>query len=138
MPRCRLPFAAWVSPSPTPKSVPNASSTTNPGLSLTVLASPSMVDVIIVDAGAGEDAVHSAADAVEEELREHVYGRDDTTLAETVLSLARTAHVRIGVAESCTGGLLSGALTRCPRLIRCLLRRSRHVRQRRQDLDLGC
>ena len=82
-----------------------------PGLSLTVLASPSMVDVIVVDSGAGEGAVLNAADAVEEELRDHVYGRDDTTLAETVLSLARAAGVRIGVAESCTGGLLSGALT---------------------------
>jgi nicotinamide-nucleotide amidase len=84
------------------------------GISLTVLASPSLVDVILVDTGAGESYLEAAAADVERELGEHVYGREDTTLAEAVLDRARRAGTSIGVAESCTGGMLAAALTDVP------------------------
>ena len=45
---------------------------------------------------------------------EHVYGEDDTDLAAVVLQLARERGLRLGVAESCTGGLLGGRLTDIP------------------------
>jgi nicotinamide-nucleotide amidase len=85
-----------------------------PGISLTVLASPSLVDVILVDVGAGEAVLETAAASIEAALGEHVYGREDTTLAEAVLDRARLAGTTIGVAESCTGGMLAAALTDVP------------------------
>ena len=81
------------------------------GVSLTVLAKPSLVDIVLVDTGAGQSALASAAGAVEAALGAHIYARGDTTLAETVLSLARDRGLTICVAESCTGGLLAAALT---------------------------
>jgi len=43
-----------------------------------------------------------------------VYGEDDDDLAALVLDRARTAGVRLAVAESCTGGLVGTRLTEIP------------------------
>jgi nicotinamide-nucleotide amidase len=43
-----------------------------------------------------------------------VYGEDGADLAEVVLSMCRERGLTIGVAESCTGGLLGGRLTAIP------------------------
>jgi nicotinamide-nucleotide amidase len=45
---------------------------------------------------------------------EWVYGEDGADLAEVVLSLCRARGVTVGVAESCTGGLLGARLTAVP------------------------
>jgi nicotinamide-nucleotide amidase len=47
-------------------------------------------------------------------LEEFIYAEDATDLAEVVLSACRTRGVTIGVAESCTGGLLGARLTAVP------------------------
>jgi nicotinamide-nucleotide amidase len=83
----------------------------SPGVTLTVLASPSMVDVILVDTGAGEAGVGRVAEAIEEELADYVYGREEATLAGAVLGEARDSNVTLALAESCTGGMLAAALT---------------------------
>lgn len=44
----------------------------------------------------------------------HAYGEDDADLAAVVLELCRARGVRIGVAESCTGGMLGMRLTAVP------------------------
>jgi nicotinamide-nucleotide amidase len=44
-------------------------------------------------------------------LGEWIYGEDDTDLAAVVVDLCRARGISIGVAESCTGGLLGGRLT---------------------------
>jgi nicotinamide-nucleotide amidase len=63
-----------------------------------------------------EAAAHLAAAA--ERLRhvvgQFVYGEDSTDLADVVLSLCRTRGLTIGVAESCTGGMLGARLTAIP------------------------
>lgn len=81
------------------------------GVSLTVLAKPSLVDIVLIDAGIGESDLSSAAEAVAAALRPHIYARGETTLAEAVLALARESGLTVSVAESCTGGLLAAALT---------------------------
>jgi nicotinamide-nucleotide amidase len=43
-----------------------------------------------------------------------IYGEDDADLAATVLDACRSRHLTIGVAESCTGGLLGARLTAIP------------------------
>ncbi len=45
---------------------------------------------------------------------EHAYGEDETDLAALVLQRARERNLRLGVAESCTGGLVGGRLTEVP------------------------
>lgn len=55
-----------------------------------------------------------AARRLEEAAGDHFYGDEDTDLAAVVLSLLRGARSRVGVAESCTGGLIGGRLTAVP------------------------
>src|SRR4051812_22328115 len=47
-------------------------------------------------------------------LGEFVYGEGTTDLAETVLAACRARGVTVGVAESCTGGMLGERLTAIP------------------------
>jgi nicotinamide-nucleotide amidase len=47
-------------------------------------------------------------------LGEWIYGEDGADLAEVVLERCRTRGLTIGVAESCTGGLLGARLTAIP------------------------
>lgn len=82
------------------------------GVGLTVLATPGDVRVVLVDEGAGEEGLDAAAHAVTSALGDACYGR--RTLAETVMDAARDAGVRIATAESCTGGMVSAALTDVP------------------------
>lgn len=61
------------------------------------------------------DAADAALDAAETQLRERagdfVYGAGSDDLADLVLGLCRARRLRIGVGESCTGGLLGARLT---------------------------
>ena len=45
---------------------------------------------------------------------EHAYGEDGADLAAVVLDALRTRRSRLGVAESCTGGLVAERITRIP------------------------
>lgn len=58
--------------------------------------------------------LRAAADLLASRAGEHVYGEGDTDLAAVVLEQARTRGLRLGTAESCTGGLLGGRLTEIP------------------------
>jgi nicotinamide-nucleotide amidase len=74
-------------------------------LRLTVRAtSVTAADVILV----------GAAVRLRQVLGEAIYGEQETDLAAVVLDLCRARHLTIGVAESCTGGLLGGRLTSIP------------------------
>jgi nicotinamide-nucleotide amidase len=84
----------------------------HPSVSLTVLATPSLVDVVLVRGDGGDLAPATAA--VEAELDGHVYARGGVSLAEAVLDRARKAGATIAVAESCTGGMIAAALTDVP------------------------
>lgn len=55
-----------------------------------------------------------AAGLIRERAGGHVYAEGDTDLAEVVLQRLRSQGLRIGVAESCTGGLLGGRITAVP------------------------
>jgi nicotinamide-nucleotide amidase len=86
----------------------------HPGVDLTVLAAPAEVEVILFEHGAGVDGLASAAAAVRTALGEVCYSDDGSSLAATVVRLARVAGARIAVAESCTGGLVASAITDVP------------------------
>jgi len=55
-----------------------------------------------------------AARLLAERAGEHAYGSGDDDLAALVLGEARSRRLTLGVAESCTGGLLGGRLTAVP------------------------
>lgn len=84
------------------------------GIRLTVLARPGDVRVILLDEGAGDDGLEYAATRVAEELGENCYSVSGESLAETVVRAAIESGLTVGVAESCTGGLVAAALTDVP------------------------
>lgn len=83
----------------------------HPGVALTVLAKPGDVRVILLDAGAGESGLSSAAEAVAAELGESCYTADGASLPAVVVREAIARGARLATAESCTGGLVSAGLT---------------------------
>ena len=72
-------------------------------------------DLRITSRGLAPEAADRALDAAVSKLRERVgsfaYGEGDIDLAALVLDLCRARSLRIGVGESCTGGMLGARLT---------------------------
>lgn len=83
-------------------------------IELTVLAKPGDVRVVLFDRGAGVEELARAADTIADRIGDPVYSRDGASLAQAVLDRARNAGLTIATAESCTGGLVGGALTEVP------------------------
>ena len=86
----------------------------HPGVDLTVLAAPAEVEVILFEHGAGAAGLASATAAVHAALGDVCYSDDGSSLAATVVRLAREVGARIAVAESCTGGLVASSITDVP------------------------
>lgn len=86
----------------------------HPGVDLVVLASPALVDVVLMDAGAERDGLVSAAHAVALALGEACYSMDGASLPEAVVRLARMMFRSLATAESCTGGMVASAITDVP------------------------
>jgi nicotinamide-nucleotide amidase len=82
--------------------LPNADGT---DLRLTVRRAPADV---------ADARLATAAERVRGVVGTAVYGEDNADLAEIVLAMCRERGLTIGVAESCTGGLLGGRLTAIP------------------------
>jgi nicotinamide-nucleotide amidase len=89
-----------------------------PGTQTTILAGPGTVELVI--SAAGRDSREASARVAEVEsamrgrLGPDVFGVDSDTLASVVGRLLAARGETVAVAESCTGGLLGGALTDVP------------------------
>lgn len=83
-------------------------------IELTVLASPGNVRIVLFDRGAGDESLDQLAAAIAMKVGDACYSTDGSSLAEAVLSRARAQGSTIACAESCTGGLVSAALTDVP------------------------
>jgi nicotinamide-nucleotide amidase len=88
------------------------------GLPVAYLPSVAGIDLRLTTRGKSSDDATALLDAAIAELRpiigDHIYGEDDTDLAEVVLQRSRALGFRIAVAESCTGGMLGARLTAIP------------------------
>lgn len=84
------------------------------GIGFTVLAKPGDVRVLLSDEGAGEATLDEVASDVIVALDDNCYSTDGSSLAATVVALARLQGVTLTCAESCTGGMVSAALTDVP------------------------
>jgi len=89
----------------------------HPAVPVTILASAGEVQLHFAARGAPEEAAR-ALDRIEEDFRralgEDVFGRDEETLEGVVGGLLKAHGQTLGLAESCTGGLLAGRLTDVP------------------------
>jgi nicotinamide-nucleotide amidase len=88
------------------------------GVSLAYLPSTAGVDLRltvrdVLEAEATR-LLSSAATQLRSCVGQSIYGENDADLAAVVLELCRQKQLTIGVAESCTGGLLGGRLTAIP------------------------
>lgn len=83
----------------------------HPGIALTVLARPGDVRVLLLDDGAGAEGLAAAAHSVAEALGPSCYTTTGETLEQALVQAAMTAGVSLATAESCTGGLVGGAIT---------------------------
>jgi len=85
------------------------------GVSLAYLPSTAGVDLRLtirdVTEKEADDALADAEARLKTCLGTSIYAENDTDLAAVVLDLCRTRSLTIGVAESCTGGLLGARLT---------------------------
>lgn len=85
------------------------------GLEIGYCARPGEVDVRLGARGSTrQDTLERAESIVRGELQEHVFAIEDDTLEAAVVRLLADAKQTVGVAESCTGGLLAHRLTNVP------------------------
>jgi nicotinamide-nucleotide amidase len=88
------------------------------GLPLAYVPSVAGIDLRLTTRGMSSDDATALLDAAVAELKpvigEHIYGEDETDLAEVVLQLSRQRSFRLAVAESCTGGMFGARLTAIP------------------------
>ena len=88
------------------------------GLPVAYLPSVAGIDLRLTTRGLSNADATALLDAAIAELEpiigDHIYGEDDTDLAEVVLQRSRERGLRIAVAESCTGGMLGARLTAVP------------------------
>jgi nicotinamide-nucleotide amidase len=61
-----------------------------------------------------DERLNIAAQLLRQRAGDHVYGEGHVDLAAVVLDRLRARGLRLGVAESCTGGLVGGRLTEIP------------------------
>ena len=85
-----------------------------PDVVLTLLAGLQDLEVILLPRGADAPRLAEAAVRVRTVLGRNCFSADGSSLAATVLRLARERGLHIACAESCTGGLVSAALTDVP------------------------
>ena len=87
-------------------------------LTLAYLPSTDGVELRVTAWGLAADDAERRLAAAMAQLRERAgadgYGEDGTDLATVVLALLRARNARLVVAESCTGGLVSGRITAVP------------------------
>ena len=90
----------------------------SPSLTLAYLPSMDGVDLRLtawsLEPAEADARLASAATRLERTLGEHYYGDGDTDLAAVVLDALRQGRRRLGVAESCTGGMIAARLTAIP------------------------
>lgn len=58
--------------------------------------------------------INGIIEKIEEAFQDYIYGYDNISLEEAIVELLKSRDLTIGLAESCTGGLISSKLTTIP------------------------
>lgn len=89
-----------------------------PGRRVTILASSGIVELLLRTEGTTLGDARASLEALEAAMRDRLgddlFGRDEESLAAAVGAALGARGETVGTAESCTGGLLGGALTEIP------------------------
>lgn len=83
-------------------------------IDLTLLANERGVDVILISRGGDAEVLAAAGRAARSVLGDDCYSTDGSSLSAVVVDAARTAGLHLASAESCTGGMVAGAITDTP------------------------
>ncbi len=90
----------------------------DPSVTTTILSAPGDIQIHLRAGAPTEEAARAIAEAlgakIRAELGRAVYSLNGAPLDETVAGLLRGRGIKVGVAESCTGGLLAAKLTAVP------------------------
>ena len=84
------------------------------GMEVTICARDFEIHVDLVVEPGAESRASAFADAFLEPLRSYLFTEDERTVADIVLDACRVHGLRLGTAESCTGGLVAARLTDVP------------------------
>jgi len=84
------------------------------GMEVTICARDFEIHVDLVVEPGAESRANALADAFLEPLRSYLFTEDERTVADIVLDACRVRGLRLGTAESCTGGLVAARLTDVP------------------------
>lgn len=85
------------------------------GLEVGYCSRPGEVDVRFCASGAaGESIVADAVKLVRRKLGKHIYAEEDLELPEVIVKLLTERGETLAIAESCTGGHISDAITNVP------------------------
>ena len=89
-----------------------------PNVTTTILSAPGDIQIHLRAEAGTENEARAIAEALGERIRAElghiVYSVDGVPLDETVARLLRRRGIKVGLAESCTGGLLAAKLTATP------------------------
>ena len=66
------------------------------------------------DKAEAEKLIEPVSESIYNVLSDYIYGEGDTTLEGAVVGLLKEKGLKLAIAESCTGGLLSGRITNVP------------------------
>ncbi len=80
----------------------------------TILAAPGEITLILRARPGGDGAIGPLAEQIRSKLGESIYAEEDVGLEVAVGRLLERAGWRLATAESCTGGMLGGLVTRVP------------------------
>ncbi|MDX6482196.1 MAG: nicotinamide-nucleotide amidase [Gaiellaceae bacterium] len=84
------------------------------GVEVTICAREFEIYVDLVVEPGGEERANALENELGTRLEQWIFSRDERSVEEHVLALARARGLTIATAESCTGGLVAARLTRVP------------------------
>ena len=103
------------------------------GVEATICARDFEIHVDLVVEPGAEARADELASALRTPLERYLFSEDERTVAAIVLDLCRASGLRLGTAESCTGGLVAARLTDVPGASDVFAGADRRVRQRGED-----
>lgn len=87
-------------------------------INIATFAKDGSVEIKIIGKGKDKKTIQKKIDRIIEKLRqefeEYIYGYDNGSLEEVVVNQLIEKNYKIGLCESCTGGLVSSMITRVP------------------------
>lgn len=69
------------------------------------------ITVVNKEAGVAVDLINEVESRIRSKVEKYIYGVEDETLEQSIGTLLVELHLRLAVAESCTGGLIAHRLT---------------------------